>query len=89
VLREGESLPLTPTEFDLLSYLMEQADRPVTYRELATALYGDGQNQTEWDARSSLSTHLWRLRQKLGDAGDGHPYIVNVRGRGYKFISTD
>jgi two-component system OmpR family response regulator len=86
--RAGKPLPLTPTEFDLLACLMERTDRPVSYRELAMALYGDGQERTEWDARASLGTHLWRLRRKLGDAADGHPYIVNVRGRGYKFVSA-
>ncbi|MBN1484188.1 MAG: response regulator transcription factor, partial [Chloroflexia bacterium] len=35
----------------------------------------------------SLSTHLWRLRQKLGVGPAGREYIVNVRGRGYKFVS--
>ena len=31
------------------------------------------------------SEHLWRLRRKIGNGPDGSPYIVNVRGRGYKF----
>ncbi|HFD38677.1 MAG TPA: response regulator transcription factor [Anaerolineae bacterium] len=85
VSRQGRSLPLTPTEFRLLRALMEQADRIVSYGQLLRETHGvDGE---EREARQTLSTHLWRLRKKLGTAPDGRPYIVNVRGRGYRFIS--
>jgi DNA-binding response OmpR family regulator len=86
---EGVDLSLTPTEFRLLACLMKRADQPVSFRELATALHGDDDAGWEdWEARQSLSTHLWRLRRKLGDAPGGSPYIVNVRGRGYKFVAN-
>jgi DNA-binding response OmpR family regulator len=58
----------------------------VSYAEMAMALYGAEGEWDEQEARQSLSTHLWRLRTKLGDAPDGRPYIANVRGRGYKFV---
>jgi DNA-binding response OmpR family regulator len=87
--RSGETLSLTPTEFRLLAYLMERPDRTVSQRELAAALYGSrGGEWEDRDARRALSTHLWRLRRKLGHDPDGGPYIVSVRGRGYKFVSS-
>ena len=33
----------------------------------------------------TVDTHVKRLRQKLGEAGD---YIQTIRGVGYKFVST-
>jgi len=83
VTRRGEPLDLTPTEFRLLQALMEAAGRPLSYAELAQAVYGLALEPIE--ARDALSTHIWRLRRKLGDTPEGKPYIVNVRGVGYRF----
>jgi len=88
VSRRGQPLPLTPTEFELLASLMEQVDRPVSYRELAIALHGStGGEWQEWEARQNLGTHMWRLRRKLGCDPQGEPYIINIRGQGYQFVS--
>ena len=86
----GETLALTPTEFRLLACLMEKFDRLVSYRELVAALHGsESEGWDEWEARAAISTHLWRLRRKIGQDPDGNPYIVNVRGRGYKFVGGE
>ncbi len=86
VARQGKPVSLTPTEFRLLAHLMEHADRPLSFSELAQAVYG--RPEDEFSARQSLSTHLWRLRKKLGQDPVGNDYIVNVRGRGYLFLSN-
>jgi DNA-binding response OmpR family regulator len=88
VTRDGEELVLTQSEFRLLACLMEYAGRTVSYENLYTAVHGH-QDTRNWDVRQALSTHLWRLRRKLGECADGSPCIVNVRGRGYKFIGGD
>lgn len=85
VSRQGRPLALTPTEFRLLVALMEQADRPLSLSELARLVHGTAEDEAA--ARQALSTHLWRLRRKLGRAPDGADYIANVRGRGYIFLS--
>ena len=85
VTRQGHPLSLTPTEFRLLCCLMERADRLVSFEQLAAELHG--WTVREQEARHALSTHLWRLRQKVGTGPDGRLYIVNVRGQGYKFVS--
>lgn len=87
--RSGEVLSLTATEFRLLAFLMEHPDQVLGYGELAGALYGVSVGEWEdQDARRTLSTHLWRLRRKLGQDPRDAPYIVNVRGRGYKFVNN-
>ena len=65
---------------------VEHSGRPVSYEELYAAVHG--YSSGGWDLRQALSTHLWRLRRKLGESPDGNPYIVNVRGRGYKFLGN-
>ncbi len=84
--RAGEAVPLTQSEFQLLACLMENAGQPVSYGQLVAALHGDkGGDWEDWEERQAISTHLWRLRRKLGHDPDGRPYIVNTRGRGYRF----
>ncbi len=82
----GKPIHLTPTEFSLLRCLMEHADQVVSSQDLLQAVHGPTEEQAS-DSRQALNTHLWRLRKKIAEAPDGKPYIVNVRGQGYKFVS--
>ena len=79
----GQPLRLTPTEFKLLAFLMQNNNRTVSYQELAGEALGYDCSIAE--ARSALKTHLWRLRKKLEATTDDEPNIANVRGRGYMF----
>jgi DNA-binding response OmpR family regulator len=85
VTKNSKPLELTPTEFRILKCLMERPDRPVSYNQLAASLHGQG--GSKWENRKALTTHIWRLMLKVGRALDGDNYIVNVRGRGYQFLS--
>jgi DNA-binding response OmpR family regulator len=85
VARQGRPVHLSMTEFRLLSCLVARIDQVVAFSELIKELYG-----CEWEReedQQALKAHLWRLRKKIGSDPDGAPYIVNVRGQGYKFIS--
>jgi DNA-binding response OmpR family regulator len=81
----SQPLELTAMEFDLLDYLARHADRVVTASELVKAM--QGYNLAEEEARPMVRVHVQRLRQKLGDDSDNPRYILNVRGKGYRFIS--
>lgn len=83
VVAKGEPLSLTPTEFRLLACLMDNMNRTLSYQELASAVLQ--YECSDQEARSALKTHLWRLRKKLSSAAGDHPWIVNVRGKGYMF----
>jgi DNA-binding response OmpR family regulator len=84
VTRGNEELTLTPTEFRLLVTLMKHPNRPHTFQNLAAVTHGHTVDVGE--ARDLLKSHMGRLRKKLGRAPDGHDYIANVRGVGYKFV---
>ncbi|MFF1828366.1 response regulator transcription factor [Paenarthrobacter sp. NPDC058040] len=69
-------LPLTATEFDLLSLLARNAGSVVTREQILDSLWGDA-----FVAHSrSLDVHLTGLRSKLQLPG----FIINVRGVGYR-----
>lgn len=77
----GQPVHLTPTEFDLLVYLVRHQDRVVSCRELVAHLHG--YHLDEKDARTAVRSHIRRLRQKVErDPAQPH-YIRTARGQGY------
>jgi two-component system phosphate regulon response regulator PhoB len=74
---KGQEVVLTALEFRLLHTLMERADRVQTREVLLSDVWGI---QAEIHTRT-VDTHIKRLREKLGPAGD---IIETVRGVGYK-----
>jgi two-component system phosphate regulon response regulator PhoB len=76
----GEEIILTALEFRLLHTLMERSGRVQTREVLLSDVWGI---QAEIHTRT-VDTHIKRLREKLGPAGD---IIETVRGVGYK-LST-
>jgi DNA-binding response OmpR family regulator len=81
VVVRGQRVDLTPTEFDILVYLLHHQDRVISSRELAAHLRGC--NMDERDARLLLRTHIHRLRQKL-ELDPSQPRIVcTARGSGF------
>lgn len=85
--RNSDVLELTPTEFDLLEFLMQQRDRVVTAHELVRAVHG--YDLVESEARPLIRVHIQRLRKKIEDSPDQPQYILNVRSKGYRFIGDD
>ncbi len=73
-------IELTTKEFQLLKNLMLNAGRVLTREALLEKVWGSDVMVT---ART-IDTHMKRLREKLGAAGDG---IETVRGVGYRFGS--
>lgn len=83
VMADGEPLSLTPTEFKLLTCLMGNVNRTLSFPQLAREALG--YECSDQEARRTLKTHLWRLRKKLRSTTGDDSYIVNVRGEGYMF----
>jgi DNA-binding response OmpR family regulator len=82
----GQAVDLTPTEFEILTYLLRHQDRIVSCRELVAHVHGC--EMDERDARPLLRAHIHRLRRKL-ERDSSNPHIIRtVRGSGY-IISAD
>lgn len=78
-----EAADLTPREFDLLSYLVTNAGRPIgktTILETVFDVPADQDIQTK-----TLEKHIWSLRQKIEPDPKEPRFLINVRGVGYKF----
>ncbi|MEZ5451496.1 MAG: response regulator transcription factor [Thiothrix sp.] len=81
-LRQGQTLELTSTEFNLLEVLARQAGQTVSKADLSR--HGLGRTLTRYDR--SVDVHMSSLRHKLGNLPDGRSCIQTVRGVGYQLI---
>lgn len=76
----GDEAPLTALEFRLLKLLLDRRGRVQSRDVLLERVWGvhaDSNTRT-------VDTHVKRLRQKLGVAGE---YVETIRGVGYRFRS--
>lgn len=75
---DEQDIMLSPKEFTLLAYMLENKDIVLTRDALLDNVWGfdyDGDYRT-------VDTHIKRLREKLGQKSN---YITTIRGIGYKF----
>lgn len=78
---DQKQIPLTALEFKLLTTLLTRKGRVQSRRQLLSDVWGIQADV----ATRTVDTHVKRLRQKLGAAGD---YVQTLRGVGYRFSTT-
>ena len=79
----GETIDLTPSEFNLLVHLLRNDDRVISPEELVEVVRGY-KPQDIIEARQIIKWYIHRLRQKV-EKDSSHPkYVINVRGVGYR-----
>lgn len=62
--KDNERIQLTPTEYRLLAFFLDNEERAITLEELAKVLWGVNYEADEKDPES-IKSHLTRLRNKL------------------------
>ncbi|HWJ76148.1 MAG TPA: response regulator [Kaistia sp.] len=84
VTRDGETVKLTPKEYDLLVLLARHAGRVVTHRTLLTAVWGPAHGED----LHYLRVFVGQLRQKI-ERDPAHPTIIRTEpGVGYRFVDA-
>lgn len=78
---DGQLLELSPTEFDVLAYLISAAPRVISAQELVREV--QGYSSELWEARDMVRQHIYNIRQKIKDATGRINVIRTVRGIGY------
>ena len=77
---DGEPVPLTRTEFDVLAALAERPRMAFSRRQLIERVWGE-----TWVGDEHLvDVHVGHLRRKLGDDANRGRYVRTVRGVGYR-----
>ncbi|CAL9433120.1 Transcriptional regulatory protein KdpE [Nocardiopsis dassonvillei] len=84
VVRGGEEVRLTPTEWHILEILARNAGQLVSQRRLLHDVWGPAyQSETNY-----LRVYMAQLRRKL-EPDPGRPrYLITEAGRGYRFENT-
>jgi len=85
VLRAGQPVELTPTEFSILVTLMRQAGRVLSARQIVTEVWGS----EYMEETGYIRRYVWHLRQKLEVDPRQPRYVLNERGIGYLFPAVD
>jgi two-component system, OmpR family, alkaline phosphatase synthesis response regulator PhoP len=80
--RGGDVVPLTPQEFKILKFMVQNAERVISRDELLNHVWGSHKS----DSRRTVDNHILRLRQKL-EVDLSHPvHFRTVHGFGYMFV---
>lgn len=82
IIRNGEHLPLTAKEHDILAALYRNAGRIVTIDALCEAAWGDN----PFGYESSLMAHIRRIREKIEENPSRPVSLITVKGLGYKLM---
>ena len=80
VRRAGSEVHLTPTEYGLLRFMAQNAERVITHGQLLRAVLGEGYE----DAIGSLRVFIASLRKKLEADPSAPCLIVTEPGVGYR-----
>lgn len=82
--RGGQLVDLTPTEYMILQYLMNQASKPVSRDEILNMIWG-----TNYVGETKVvDVNMRRLRQKIECNPSEPEFIHTVWGKGYVWKET-
>ena len=84
----GDSLDLSPSEYNLLVFLMQKSPQVVDPKTLVKEVRGY-KPDTEREARDIIKWYIHRLRQAIEPDPANPRYVINVRGVGYRFEAQD
>jgi DNA-binding response OmpR family regulator len=79
---EGDVVPLRPKELQLLAFLASSPGRVFSRDELLEHVWG---STASWQEAATVTEHVRRIRQRLGERPDDPWRIETVRGLGYRF----
>jgi predicted ATPase/DNA-binding winged helix-turn-helix (wHTH) protein len=82
LLEAGRPLRLGSRALDILITLVERGGELVSKEELMTRVW-----PKMFVEPANLTVHVAALRRVLGDGRNGNRYLVNIPGRGYRFVA--
>jgi DNA-binding winged helix-turn-helix (wHTH) protein/TolB-like protein len=82
LLHGAEVVPLTPKAFEMLLVLIESSGHVLTKEELMKRVWPDS-----FVEEANLSHNIYKLREALGEGGNGEKYIETLPRRGYRFVA--
>lgn len=74
-----KKIQLTPTEFNILCYLVENKGRVIGTEELFEAVW----KEKYYDANNTVMVHIRRIREKMNEPAKNPKFIKTIWGVGY------
>jgi two-component system, OmpR family, phosphate regulon response regulator PhoB len=84
VMVDGNTVNLTPKEFDVLDFLARSPRHVYNRQQLLQHVWGSSSN---WQDDNTVAEHVHRIRRKL-DPANRSRWIETVRGVGYRFARS-
>ncbi len=84
--RDGEEIPFTKREMEVLGYLAQHSDRPVSREELLVKVWGYAKN-LDIETRT-VDIHIAKIRRKIETDPKAPRNLVTVRGAGYRLVTA-
>ena len=81
VVMEGKDISLTPKEFDILYFLIQNKGEVFTKEQIYKAVWSDNYLLDD----SNIMAFIRKLRKKIEPNPDEPKYILTIWGIGYKF----
>lgn len=82
VRREGKEVKVTPAEYNLLAFFLQNADRVLTRDILLNSVWG----YEFYPNTRTVDAHIVRLRQKFEEDPAAPRHLITVHGVGYRFL---
>lgn len=82
VMRKGREIKITPAEYNLLLFFIQNADRVLTRDLILNSVWG----YEYYPNTRTVDAHVVRLRQKFEDDPVAPKHFVTVHGVGYRFV---
>ncbi|MFN7921866.1 MAG: response regulator transcription factor [Bryobacteraceae bacterium] len=82
VTRASQEVKLTPSEYNLLVFFLQNPDRPLTRDMILNAVWG----YDSFPNTRTVDAHVVKLRQKLEPDANAPRHFTTVHGVGYRFL---
>ena len=84
VIKNNIQVRLTPTEFQILTFLIKNSGKVITHDVLIKKIWGD----QALNEMNSLRVHITQLRKKIEDLPSNPHLLVTEPGIGYRWVSN-
>jgi DNA-binding response OmpR family regulator len=82
VTRGGQAVKLTPAEYNLLTFFLQNPDRPLTRDRILNSVWG----YESYPTTRTVDAHVVKLRQKLEVDPTAPRHFLTVHSVGYRFL---
>ena len=82
VLRRKEEVKMTPAEYNLLTYFLQNPDRALTRDMILNSVWG----YQSFPNTRTVDAHVVKLRQKLEPDPNQPRHFLTLHGVGYRFL---